>query len=277
MPELAESIRDITDTEERNELSTPDDIAAGDDTEKEWVALVKPFTFAELDAIDWDVFDWENYDLEKRLIVTLDTLRLDMENALLLLRQHQRISMVTEADKPYGGDMWRLHRDLFLRRFRQGRDESEHKSEDVTPGEIRTLVGIKTGLYEITTKNGMRYVLNLDTETIIRHPPEGRKWGDPVAHYRQLWTDTGEKSGLFEVTTESGLRYTVDLDTQVIIHQGWDDSGLFTSDKQVVHYQKLWNATVGESMVLESNDEWWASAAVKSIKHFDNFSTPVND
>lgn len=272
---LAQPARGTEDAEMEKELSALENISAEYGVAEEEGIKTKPFTFAELDAIDWDSFDWEDYDLEGRFIATLTTLRLDAEQALMLLRQHQRIYAGVETDEPYGGDMWRLHRDLFLRRFRQSRGEDEN--EDIGPGEIRTLTGAKTGLYEITTKNGMRYVLNLDTKTIIRHPPEGREWDDQIERCRKLWTDTGTDPALYEITTKNGMRYTINLDAKMVIRQGWDDSGLFTSDKQVVHYKKLWTTTVGESMVLESQDEWWASAAVTSIRPFDNFSTSVND
>lgn len=94
-----------------------------------------------------------------------------------------------------------------------------------------------------------------------------------------ITTLDGLRSGRYVATTTSGMTYTIDLDRKTLVRKSKDplnlrdyvavSIGKRTSGAQIVRWNTLKGATVGQHMSVENDDEWIGTASVLSIDRVD--------
>jgi hypothetical protein len=111
---------------------------------------------------------------------------------------------------------------------------------------IRTLEGVTTGRYVVTTYNGTRHYIDLDNQTAMR-VAEG---------FEHEWPEFGGKTLVPDRRAAlSGTQPKVAAHLLPI-----------TPDRKLMHFDLIRNATVGESMRLDNDDEWRTTSTIRSIE-----------
>lgn len=111
--------------------------------------------------------------------------------------------------------------------------------------EIKTLDGLESGRYLITTRNGTTHIVDLDARTSTRQGAPGREWGDEVAvvNPNAVLSGSNPKVALSFVPS--------------------------TPDGSPFHFTSIKNATVGQSMRLDNAEAWRITSTIQSIEVLD--------
>jgi hypothetical protein len=111
---------------------------------------------------------------------------------------------------------------------------------------IETLEGLTTGRYVVTTYNGTRHFIDLDNKTAVR----------VAKGFDHEWTEFGGKTLVPDRRAAlSGSQPKVAAHLLPI-----------TPDGNVMHFDLINNATVGESMRLDNVDKWRITSTIQSIE-----------
>lgn len=108
-------------------------------------------------------------------------------------------------------------------------------------GELRTLEGMTTGRYVVTTASGTRHFLDLDGQVAVRIGAAGHEWGDEIL-VPDPYVAVGGEDPKFAAHYEP-----------------------VTRDGAPMSFSRILNPTVGERMYLENSEEWRLTSVVMSI------------